>query len=64
MAFRTLENTLLHLHLMHYLLLKVAVLIIVGGKLQLEHQISANTQLYYDHINHRENKKRAIHMEE
>ena len=66
MAFRTLENTLLYLHLMHYLLLKVAVVIIGGGKLQLRHnKISANTQLFYDHINLRKNKeKRSSYVEE
>lgn len=60
MAFRTLENTLLYLHLMHCLLLKAIVVSIVGGKLQLKYnKISANTQLFYDDINYRENKEKS-----
>lgn len=59
MAFRTLENKLVYLHLTNYLLLKVAVVTNIGGKLELKHsKISANTQLFYDHINHRENKEK------
>lgn len=59
MAFRTLKNILVYLHLTNYLLSKVAVVINIGGKLELKHsKISANTRLFYDHINHRENKEK------
>lgn len=49
------------MHLTNYLLSKVAVVINIGGKLELKHsKISANTRLFYDHINHRENKEKII----
>lgn len=61
MGFRTVENTLLYLHLMRCLLLKAIVVSIVGGKLQLKGntKISVNTQLFYDDINCRENKEKS-----